>query len=302
MRGLMGADLAAARERGEVVGLLWASHASIYGRFGFGPATRAATWTVDVGPGCGARGCAPGCAQRDAVSRPRRVTWSGASSSDGGRASPARSGAASSPWDVDARPAERGCGATTRGPARSSSTATRRVSPDGYVRYHLEERWERRQGRGVLHVDELHALTDEAYRDLWRLVCGMEWASTVRAEQRAPHERLPWLVADGRTAQPESVADGLWLALIDLPRALEARTYESEGRLVVGVASADGRVDASGTGCVGGGATCRPTDASPDVVVPASGARRRVPRRRGPACRDRRGWRRRASSGCPGAP
>jgi predicted acetyltransferase len=142
--------------------------------------------------------------------------------------------------------------------------------PDGYVRYHLEERWERRRGVGVLHVDELHALTDEAYRDLWRLVSGMEWAATARAEQRAAHEPLPWLVADGRTAQPESVADGLWLAFIDLPRALEARGYTASGRLVLGVLHPDRAspervlLDASPEG-----ATCRPTTGTPDVVVAA---------------------------------
>ena len=39
---------AALRARGEAVGLLYASEYPIYGRFGYGPATRAATWSLDT--------------------------------------------------------------------------------------------------------------------------------------------------------------------------------------------------------------------------------------------------------------
>ncbi|MET0772936.1 MAG: GNAT family N-acetyltransferase [Candidatus Limnocylindrales bacterium] len=268
MRGLMTSDIAAARERGEVVGVLWASQAPIYGRFGFGPATRVATWTVDVGPGVVPGDTRPGALTLTPVSTEARdlvkdlyERWR--------TRQPGEIRRREFVWDV-----ELGLRVRLRGDDPWSGTLVihrdAAGEPDGYVRYHLEERWERRQGRGVLHVDELHALTDEAYRDLWRLVCGMEWASSVRAEQRSPHERLPWLVSDGRTAQPESVTDGLWLALIDLPRALEARTYQSDGRLVVGVASADGALERVEVDASTDGATCRPTDAPADVVVPAT--------------------------------
>lgn len=268
MRGLMGADLAAARERGEVVGVLWASQAPIYSRFGFGPATRAAIWTVEVS----ARAI-PGKARSGAltitpVSVEARDLVKGVFERWRAR-QPGEVRRREFTWDL-----ELGLRPRLRGDDPWAGTLVIHRDPggepDGYVRYHLEERWERRQGRGVLHVDELHTLTDEAYRDLWRLVCGMEWASSVRAEQRAAQERLPWLVSDGRTAQPESVADGLWLAIIDLPRALEARGYESDGHLVVGVASADGTVERVELDASRDGATCLPTDGSPDVVVPAS--------------------------------
>ncbi len=268
MRGLMTADLAAARERGEVVGVLWASQAPIYARFGFGPATRAATWTVEVGPRAVPGAARAGALSVTPVSVEARDLIKGVFERWRAR-QPGEVRRREFTWDV-----EIGLRSRLRGHDPWAGTlAIHRDpggEPDGYVRYHLEERWERRQGRGVLHVDELHALTDEAYRDLWRLVCSMEWASTVRAEQRSPQERLPWLVADGRTAQPESVADGLWLALRDLPLALGTRAYESDGHLVVGLASADGTVERVELDASRDGATCRPSDASPDVVVPAS--------------------------------
>ena len=44
------------RERGEVVGLLYASEYPIYGRYGYGPACRVATWTLDTIAGPGSTG------------------------------------------------------------------------------------------------------------------------------------------------------------------------------------------------------------------------------------------------------
>lgn len=45
---MMATDLAAAKERGDVVATLIAAEYPIYGRYGFGPATTAAEWTIEV--------------------------------------------------------------------------------------------------------------------------------------------------------------------------------------------------------------------------------------------------------------
>lgn len=45
---MMAHDLAAAKERGDVVATLIAAEYPIYGRFGFGPAAHTAEWTVEV--------------------------------------------------------------------------------------------------------------------------------------------------------------------------------------------------------------------------------------------------------------
>jgi predicted acetyltransferase len=266
LRRLMTTELAAARERDEAVAVLWASHAAIYGRFGFGPATRAATWTVQAGPAA-----VPGAARPEALvamepSTEARDIIRGVFEAWRAR-QPGEIRRREFTWDdaLGLRPALRG-----HDPWAGTLAVHRDLDdrPDGFVRYHLEEHWEQRRAAGVLHVDELHALTDEAYRDLWRLVCGMEWAASVRAETRPPHERLPWLMADGRAAQPEGIADGLWLAILDLPRTLAARSYAGSGRLVLGVHDGPGApqervlLDASPDG-----ATCRATAEAPDVVV-----------------------------------
>jgi predicted acetyltransferase len=268
LRGLMDAELAAARDRGETLAALWASDARIYGRFGFGPATRAATWTVAAGSGA-----VPGEARPGAL----EVTPPSLSARDVIRAvfeawragQPGEVRRREFTWDdaLGLRPAridERWAGTLVIHRDRDGR-------PDGYVRYHLEERWERRRPMGVLHVDELHALTDEAYRDLWRLLIGMEWVATVRAETRAPTERLPWLVTDGRMAQPEGIADGLWLAFLDLPAALAARAYRESGRLIIEVARpAVGPATRVLLDATPDGATCRPTEEQPDLTVSAA--------------------------------
>ena len=43
---MMAVDHATARDRGEAVAILYASEYPIYGRFGYGPATTIATWTL----------------------------------------------------------------------------------------------------------------------------------------------------------------------------------------------------------------------------------------------------------------
>src|SRR6476620_2152710 len=43
---LAAAEHAAARDRGDVVAILFATEFPIYGRFGYGPATTTATWTI----------------------------------------------------------------------------------------------------------------------------------------------------------------------------------------------------------------------------------------------------------------
>lgn len=45
---MMAQDLAAAKERGDVVATLIAAEYPIYGRYGFGPATSATQWEIDV--------------------------------------------------------------------------------------------------------------------------------------------------------------------------------------------------------------------------------------------------------------
>ena len=265
---LMAAELGAARERGESVALLFASEYPIYGRFGFGPAVRSATWVIDT-----TRTRVRGSTRAGAIAivpatEAVRDTIHGLF--DAWRAQqPGEIWRRDFVWDDDLGLRTMSWGTRWNGFVALHHDAA--GAPDGYVRYHVEEKWEQRQPRSILHVDELHALSDEAYMDLWRFVIDLDLVATVRAERRSPTERLPWLLTDARPAVVTDVGDGMWLALLDVPAALAARAYERAGLLVIESVHAAGTaaerrtrmlLDASPDGV-----TCAPTDRSPDLTL-----------------------------------
>jgi predicted acetyltransferase len=265
LRAMVAAEHEAIPERQEVFGLLYASEYPIYGRFGYGLGTRGATWTLDTrstdfhhAPSGQVELARPSSETRDAMKavfeawrlrqageiRRREFTWD------------LDLGLRPSVWEPDWK----GFLALHRG-------ATGAV--DGYARYRSEGKWERDQPRNVLTVDELHALDPEAYLSLWRFLAEVDWVATVRAERRSRSERLPWLLTNARAATAEAI-DGLWVRLFDVPRALEARTYERSASLVLELvdASAAGRSARFHLEAAGDGARCRPTDRPADLTLP----------------------------------
>jgi predicted acetyltransferase len=267
LRGMTAAEHDAIRGRGEAVAMLYASEYGIYGRYGYGPACRVATWTLDAlatsfhgDPVSGVELVVPDTAVRDtveAVFEAWRMRQPGEL-----RRRPFR-------WEDELGLKEPTWGETWKGLLALHRDAAGNV--DGYARYQAEGRFEQRQPRGRIKVNELHALTDVAYHALWRFLTETDLVSTVTAEGRSPAERLPWLLTNHRAAVVSGVGEGLWVRLFDVARALEARTWEREGRLVLEVV--DDELDAPlrlALEVSPGGATCRPTDRSPDLTVPVA--------------------------------
>jgi predicted acetyltransferase len=268
---LAGAEAAAARERGEVVALLYASEFPIYSRFGYGPATTAASWSLDaraatLHPAVAAGGSLELVPTDDAGRDTATTifeTW--------------RARQAGEVWR---RPimwsADFGAGSAFGPPWKGFLVVHRdgAGSADGFARYHVEGKWEERQPRNKLIVDELHALTDDAYAGLWRFLASIDWVTRIEAEKRHLAERLPFLLVNARAATVSDVGDGMWVKLLDIPRALEARTYERAASIVLQVAVRDGgEVDGSvarvrvALEASPDGTTARPTDAEPDLTI-----------------------------------
>jgi predicted acetyltransferase len=142
---------------------------------------------------------------------------------------------------------------------------------DGYARYQGEGKWEHRQPRAVLKVNDLHALSDAAYLGLWRFLAETDLVATIVAEGRSPSERLPWLLGNARAARMSDVGDGLWVRLLDVARALEARTYERATGLVLEVVDPEqGAPVRLALDAGPGGATCRPTKRGADLTLPVA--------------------------------
>ena len=258
---------AALVERGEAVGLLYASEATIYGRYGYAPGTRTTDWTINPRvtrvhgePAGTVELLTPSAAARDP--QPRRTTR-------GGRARRARSGGATSAgtW-ASAWPTRHGASA---GRAGSWSTVTSRAPPTASCATR-PTRGGRSTPRAGRTVHDLVSLTREALRRHGRFFS--RWTSwrPVRLEGRREGEPLPWLLTNIRAANLVDAGDALWVRLFDVPRALEARTYEREASLVLEVVDDEARggtrrllLDAGP-----GGRPAGPTDRSPDLTLPVA--------------------------------
>ena len=265
LRQMIAAEHGAMRERGETIGLLYASEYPIYGRFGYGPAVRDATWTIDTRATtfhAEARGTIeivkPDPVSRDAIAAVFE-TWRHRQPGEI-RRRPYR-------WDFELSLLETSWGPPWKGFLALHRDETGAV--DGFARYRVEDKWEQGQPRNILNLDELHALTDDAYNALWRFLAEIDWIASIKAERRSAAERLPCLLTNARAAQLSGVNDGLWVRLFDLPGALAARTWERPAALVIEAIDGEaegGRVRVALD--VGpDGATCRSTDRLPDLTL-----------------------------------
>ena len=141
---------------------------------------------------------------------------------------------------------------------REGMTSLRHVSYEvdgeiqGFVMYRQQDRWEEHLPSGRLKVVKLIAATPEAYAALWQYLFGIDWMKTIECEQRAADEPLYHMLLDERRLR-RTADDGVWLRILDVERALAARTYATEGRVTFEVHDAF-LPDVGGTFVLEGGA------------------------------------------------
>ncbi|AKS34165.1 enhanced intracellular survival protein Eis [Mycolicibacterium goodii] len=136
---------------------------------------------------------------------------------------------------------------------------------DGYALYRVHR--DPRDGRRSARVEELTAVTADAHAALWRALLGLDLIDRVTVDIH-PHDPLPYLLTDPRLVQVTASADDLWLRLMNVPAALEARRYQADLDVVLDVA--DGFRSDGGRFALqisGGRARCTPTDAPADIEV-----------------------------------
>jgi predicted acetyltransferase len=137
---------------------------------------------------------------------------------------------------------------------------------DGYAVYTVKHEWARNVPSNELEVLDLVATDPDATAALWRFVFDVDLVATVKAEDRPMDEELLWLVAEPRRLNA-LIQDGLFVRVLDVERALSARRYSADGRLVVEIADAF-RPSTSGRYRLeveGGAGSCERTDADPDL-------------------------------------
>ncbi|MFF3491478.1 GNAT family N-acetyltransferase [Streptomyces sp. NPDC002795] len=266
---MMAADLAEAKERGDVAATLIAAEYPIYGRFGFGPAATATVWEVDVPrAGLDPRWSGPDDGGRVDLADPEEVRKVGPELHERLRASVAGVVSRDEQWWQY----NTGLWPTPEDPWAEPFYAVYRNARgevEGLLGYEADDRWgDAKQPLNAARVRELIAVTPAAERALWTYVCSVDWITTVRSGLRAPDDLLPHLLPDPRAARIVTQADFLWVRILDVVRAMEARSYEASGEIAFEVLDpaglAGGRFTLTATP---GGAVCSPGAASPQLTV-----------------------------------
>lgn len=140
---------------------------------------------------------------------------------------------------------------------------------DGYLLWRVKSEWDHGGPKDAAMVRELVATTPEAYRALYRFAFSLDLTRSVRVGFAAVDEPLPYMIAEPRRLETR-VHDGLWIRILDVPRALAARRYAAPLDVVLDIedphlAANTGRwrlvadVDT---------VTCTRTDAEADLRVP----------------------------------
>lgn len=264
LRSLMTEHLADVHRRNEPLAALWASESSIYGRFGYGPASERTVMKLDksfarlqqpVSLGEGMRlvsrdealSSFPRIYDRAAHSRPgtfqRSERW----------------------WQqrVLSDPEH----------MRHGATAHRRVlhvrdgQPVGYVLYRT--RTDHAAGTTDVRLIELIGTDPEAEKALWQYVFGIDLVASIHHWNQPADDPLRWWLEQPRRME-RKIEDALWVRLVDVAAALNGRLYASAGSVVLrmrdplcrwndGVFRLD--VDRDGTG------HCQPAAAEPEIEL-----------------------------------
>ncbi|MET7450823.1 GNAT family N-acetyltransferase [Streptomyces sp. NPDC005574] len=264
---MMAQDLAAAKERGDVVATLIAAEYPIYGRYGFGPATSMSEWTVDVPrTGLDRRRPAPEDGGRIDLVEAEDVRKFGPELHE--RLRRTQPGAVSRDevwWRVNTGALRYGSSWTEPFYAvyRSASGEV-----EGLVSYESDDNWHDKRPHNTVEVNWLIAATPAGERALWHYLCSIDWITQVKSGWRGPDDLLPLYLPDPRAARITTRSDWLWVRILDVVRALEARTYDRAGALVLEV------VDRAG---LAGGrfllevsardASCTPTTRDAELVL-----------------------------------
>ncbi|MGU3498048.1 GNAT family N-acetyltransferase [Mycobacterium sp. C31M] len=257
------------RARGtEPVAMLFASEARIYGRFGYGMASQNAVLSgqvrdldfrpeVNLGDGTvdeidAATLLAEGPAIYDAsfstlpgqMNRPR--SW----------------------WDYNIldNDERRKCSGSIRFALHRESDGT----ASGFAIFRPKSSWNAAGPNGEIHVEEAVATNPRAYARLWRFLIDIDLVRSIKFDGASVDEPVRHLLADGRALECE-VTDGIFVRLVEVDRALAARSYATPVDVVFEVTDefCDWNTGSYRLRGDTDGAECQRTDAPADITISA---------------------------------
>ena len=262
LRALMDSHLDEVTDRHEPLAGLWASESSIYGRFGFGQATRRHNMklhTTSITMRSPETRGAVRLLEADVAEPLMNSVYN--------RIRPTIPGMltrADAWWKVrHIHDGERARGGKS---SRRYAVYGDGDSVDGYVTYRQKGKWEDFIAQGEIDVSEVMAATPEAHSSLWSFLTNIDLFTTLEWWNAPVDDPLPEKVTDPRRVR-RALEDGLWIRLMDVPSALEARSYEYDGTISVQVVDGT-RPENDGVyllEVVDGRASCDRVNERPDV-------------------------------------
>jgi predicted acetyltransferase len=231
LRDFMRRQLADVQSWGEPLAALWASEASIYGRFGYGMAV----------PGIVAKSNPRRFTLKHDPPSNLRVRLTDADEAfellppvyDRFRAGRAGMLSRSETWWKELRLADPK--EWRRGASRKFyAVAEMDGNPEGYTTYRVKDEWEDGFPKSEVRVVELFGTSSAVELELWRFLHSIDLTVNVHVFSLDPASALFLNVGDPR-ALGQRLADALWLRLVDLDAALKARSYKPGESLVLEV-------------------------------------------------------------------
>ena len=264
LRRLMSAHFEDVAARSEPLAGLWASEAQIYGRFGYGWATdfidaeisssAVLTGTTDASVTMrmvdqeSFLDTAPSLYERIRLVEPGTISRS-------------------ENWWVlrrcDDDPETRSGASATR-----YVVASRGGEPVGYVAYRTKDDYTDGVSNGEVRIREIAALDLEAELAIWKFIFSIDLITKIKVYARPIDDPLLHRLENSRAYQ-RKVGDGLYLAVMDVPAALQGRTYSAPGSLAIEVTDQHTAgvyqltVDDDGT------ATCAPSTGDGEITMQA---------------------------------
>ena len=222
-RAMMEGELRAAAAAGLAMAMLTVSESTLYGRYGFAPAAAAAAWTIET-KRAGWRGPeAPG--RVDFIPRERARELLPIVHDRVRLAVPGEIEVPGDFWHrfAGTRPDVKDGGkvravqyADPAGEVRGLALYVVTGNDDDFTKAHVQ-------------VSYLLAETDDAYAALWRFLLDLDLVGTVTSHELSVDEPLLWMIEDQRAAKI-TLRDHQYLRILDVPAALEARSYSAPGR------------------------------------------------------------------------
>ena len=235
MRLMMDHHLRCARVEGFALAALSASEATIYGRFGFGVASRCVAWEIDtrrfaIRPDAAV---APGSLELANPPLDENIfkqTSSAHQLAHRGAFSPLGMHLAkpNGTWDFD-----------EQGPSRKLRYLIHfdaSGAPDGFAEFkHGGFESKQSESPAPTAVLSVCSPSPEIDRALWQGLASFDLVEKLTYESAAPDDPLPDSLIDPWAVKKKEVHDDIWLRILDLERAVADRGFESDGQVVIKV-------------------------------------------------------------------